>query len=77
MLDGRGIGVRFLIGAEIIVAPVVFGETLRPTQPPVEWVMGAVCPGSERLVLEAVICFPSSAEINMCGVVTPLPSYMF
>ena len=64
MLDGRRIRVRFLIGAEITIPPVVFRETLRPTQPPVKWVMGAVCPGSERLVLEAVISFPSSADIK-------------
>ena len=64
LLDGWGIGVRFLIGAEITAAPVVFRETLKPTQPPVKCIMGAVCPGSERPVLEADISFPSSAEIN-------------
>jgi hypothetical protein len=64
LLDGQGIGVRFLIGAEITVAPVVFRETLRPKQPPVKCVMGAVYPGSERPVLEADISFPSSAEIK-------------
>ena len=63
-LDGRGIGVRFHIGAEITVAPAVFRETLRPTQPPVKSVMGAVYPGSERPVLEADISLPSSARIK-------------
>jgi hypothetical protein len=64
LLDGWGIGVRPLIGAVITVAPFVFRETLRPTKPPVTWVMGAVFPGSERSVLEADISFPSSTEIN-------------
>jgi hypothetical protein len=64
LLDGRGIRVRFLIGAEITVAPVVFRETLRPTKPPVKRVMGAVYPGPERSVLQADISFPSSTEIK-------------
>jgi hypothetical protein len=64
VLDGRGIGVLFLVGANIILLTTVFRLILRPTQPPEKWVSRALCAELQRPVLEADISFPSSAQIK-------------
>jgi hypothetical protein len=44
----------------------VSGTALGPTQPPIEWVLGALSLGIKRQGLEADQSPPSSAEVKEC-----------
>jgi hypothetical protein len=57
-LDGRGVGVRVPVG---------------PTQPPIQWVLGALSPGVKRPVCVADHSPPSDAEVKNDGSMPPLP----
>jgi hypothetical protein len=46
--------------------------TLGPTQPPIEWVLGALSPGVKWQVCEADHLPPSSAEVKKGGDIPPL-----
>jgi hypothetical protein len=47
-LDDRAIGVRFPAGAKIFPLASVSRPALGPTQPPLQWVPGALSPGVKR-----------------------------
>jgi hypothetical protein len=44
-----------------------------PTQPPIQWVRGALSPGVKRPGREADHLTSFSAGVKNCGVLTPLP----
>jgi len=44
-----------------------------PTQPPIQWVLGALSPGSKRLGREADHLPPSSAAVKHAGCYTSTP----
>jgi hypothetical protein len=47
--------------------------TLGPTQPPIQWVLGALSPGIKQRGCEANQSHPSSAEVKKGGAIPPLP----
>jgi hypothetical protein len=49
---------------------------LGPTQPPIQWVPGALTPGVKRPGSEADHSPPSSTEFKMGGTIPPLPQYV-
>jgi hypothetical protein len=61
-LDDRGVGVRVPVGSRI------FSTSSRPalgsTQPPVQWVPGALSPGIKQQGREADHSPPTSAEVK-------------
>jgi hypothetical protein len=68
-LDCRRAGVRMSVGARIFSTssrPVV-----SPTQPPIQWVLGALSLGVKRLEREADHSPPTSAEVKNCGGIPP------
>jgi hypothetical protein len=46
---------------------------LRPIQPPIHWVPGALSPGVKRPGHEADHLPPSSAEVKKVGAIAPIP----
>jgi hypothetical protein len=46
---------------------------LWPTQPPIQWIPGALSSGVKRPGREADHPPPSSAEVKNCGAIPPLP----
>jgi hypothetical protein len=66
-LTYRGIGVRFLAGAENFAYSTVSRPALRSTQPPVQWVRGPLSTGINRPGLETDWSPPSSAkDVKAC-----------
>jgi hypothetical protein len=63
-LDDRIIGVRFPVGAEIFLFDTVSRPALEPTQPLVQWVVGAVLLGVKRQGREADNSLPSCADVK-------------
>jgi hypothetical protein len=80
-LDDRGVGVRVPVGSRIFSSSTSSRLALGSTQPPIQWVTGAVSPGIKRPGSEADCSPPVSAEvkknvdlyirspIHLCGVV--------
>jgi hypothetical protein len=62
-LDGRGIRVRFPAGLGIFLLNSVSRTALGPSQPPMQWVPGALFLGLKRPGREADHSPPSSAEV--------------
>jgi len=52
-------------------------SALGPTQPPIEWVVGALTSGVKWMGREADHLSPSSAEVKTAWSYTPLPLYFF
>jgi hypothetical protein len=50
---------------------------LGPSQPPIQWVPGALSPGVERPVLEVDHSTPTSAEVKNTWFYTSSPPYVF
>jgi hypothetical protein len=73
-LDGRGIGVRVPVAAKYFLS-ASSTTVLGPTQPPVQWVLGALSPGVKRPGREADHSTPTSAEVNW--IYTPTPPIRF
>jgi hypothetical protein len=53
------------------------GWALGPTQPPIQWLQGVLSLGVKRPWCEADHSPPNTAEVKVCGFVTPLPQYVF
>jgi hypothetical protein len=47
------------------------------TQPPIQWIPGALFPGIERQGREADHSLPSSADVKNGAAISPLPPYVF
>jgi hypothetical protein len=60
-------------GYQICLHSTASRPALRPTKPPLQWIPGALSPGVKRPGLEADHSSISSAEVNNCGAVFPLP----
>jgi hypothetical protein len=50
---------------------------LGSTQPPIQWVPGALSPGTKRPGREADHSSPASAEVKKMWIYTSTPSYVF
>jgi hypothetical protein len=48
-------------------------QLMGPTQPPTQWVLGALSPGVKLPEREAVHSPASSAKVEKCGAIPPLP----
>jgi hypothetical protein len=71
-LENRGVGVRVPVGSRIFSTSSRLA--LRPTQPPIQWVTGALSQGVKRLAREADHSPPASARSRKLG---SIPSYVF
>jgi hypothetical protein len=58
---------------KVFLFSIAFTPVLGPTQPPIQWVPGAIYPGLERLGREAENSPSSSAEVKSGGAIPPLP----
>jgi hypothetical protein len=65
-LDNRGSRVRFLAGIGIFLFITASRMALGPTQPPIQWVPGALSLGIKRPGYEADHSPPSTAEVKEC-----------
>jgi hypothetical protein len=72
-LDDRGSRVRFLAGLGISLFTTMSGTTLGPTQPPIQWVPGALSRRVKRPGCEADHSPPSSAEVKNAWNYTSTP----
>jgi hypothetical protein len=65
-LDDRGSRVRFPRGLEIFLFTTTSRTALGPTQPPIQWVPGALSLGVKQPGREADHSPPSSTEVKEC-----------
>jgi hypothetical protein len=61
-LDGRGVGVRVPVGSRFFSTSS--RPVLGPTQPPIQWVSGALSPGVKRPGREDDHALPISAKVE-------------
>jgi hypothetical protein len=64
-LDDRRIGVRFTAGSRDFLFSTAFRPALGPTQPPSQWVPGALSPWAKRLGREAAIHLHRDSRLRM------------
>jgi hypothetical protein len=75
-LNDRGSRVRFPAGLGIFLF-TAYRTALGPTQPPIQWVPGALFLGLKRPVREADHSPPSSVEVKNAWSYTFTPQYVF
>jgi hypothetical protein len=63
-LDGRGAEVRVPVGARIFLHSTSSRPALGPTQPPIQWVPGALSLGVKQPGREGDHSPPTSAEVK-------------
>jgi hypothetical protein len=66
-------GFDFCQGQEILLLSIASTLAMGPTQPPIQWLPGAVSPGVNRQGREADNSRPSSVEVKNGRAVPPLP----
>jgi hypothetical protein len=76
-LDDRGYRVRFPTGAGIFLFTTTSRPAPGPTQPPIQWVPGALSLGVKRQGREADHSPPSSAEVKSTWSYNSTPQYAF
>jgi hypothetical protein len=64
-------------GLGIFLFTTASRPALGPTQPPIQWVPGALALGVKKRVREGDQSPPSSAEVEVRGAVPPLPQFVF
>jgi hypothetical protein len=69
-LGGRGVGVRVAVGAKSFSLSASSRPDLGPTQPPIQWVPGALSLGRE-----ADHAPPTGAEVRITWICTSTPPY--
>jgi hypothetical protein len=74
-LDDRGVGAR--VSVESRIFSTVSRLTLRSTQPPTQWVPGALSPGVKRQGHELDHSSSTSAEVKKIWIYTSTPPYAF
>jgi hypothetical protein len=65
-------GVRFPAGASFLPFSITSRPALRPTQPHIQWVQGALSAELKRLGRDADHSLPSNAEVFNGGAIPPL-----
>jgi hypothetical protein len=75
-LDDGGVGVRVPVGSRIFSSPRR-PDRLRPTQPHIQWIPGALSSGVKRPGREADHSPPTSAEVKEIWIYTATPPYAF
>jgi hypothetical protein len=76
-LDDRGVGVRVPLGSKNFLFSRLSRPALRSTQPPIQWVPGALSLGVKRPGLEVDHSPPTSAEVKKMWIYTSTPTYAF
>jgi hypothetical protein len=76
-LDDLGDGVRVPVGSRISSSLRRPDRFLGPTQPPIQWVRGALSPGVKRQGREADHSPPVSAEVKKMWLYTSTRPYKF
>jgi hypothetical protein len=74
-LDDRGVGNRVPVGSRIFSTSS--GPAMGPTQPPIQWVPGALSLGVKRQGREADHSPPTSVEVRKMWFYTSTPPYAF
>jgi hypothetical protein len=74
-LDDQGVGVRVPVGSRIF--STLSRPALGPTEPPIQWVPGAISPGVKQQGREADHSPPASAEVKKMQIYTSTPPYVF
>jgi hypothetical protein len=75
IVTGYGLDSRDAIPGryKIFLFSIASRPCLGPTQPPIQWVLGALSSGVKRLGREPNHSPPSSAEVKNGGAIPPLP----
>jgi hypothetical protein len=73
-LDDRGVGIEVTVGSRTFSCPRCPN---RPTQPPIQWIPGAISLGIMRPEREAEHSPPTSAEVKKMWLYTSTPPYAF
>jgi hypothetical protein len=76
-LDNRRVGVPSPGRVKNFLFSKSSRPALRSTQPPIQWVPGALSPGIERLGREADHSPPASAAVMKMFIYTSIPPYAF
>jgi hypothetical protein len=76
-LEGREVGVRVLGGGKIFLLSTSSRPVLGPTQPPIQWVPGALFLVVRRAGREADHSPPTSAEVKNMWIYASAPPYVF
>jgi hypothetical protein len=76
-LDDRGVRVRVPVGVKNFLFSTASRPALGPTQPPIQWVPGALSPGIKRQGRETDRSSPTSAEVKKMWIYTSTPPYAF
>jgi hypothetical protein len=71
-MDDRGVGVRVPVGSEFSV-PCIIQTGSGPTQPPIQWVPGALSPGQSGWGVKLTTHLQLVPRSRKCGSVRPLP----
>jgi hypothetical protein len=74
-LDDSGVGVLVLVGSRIFSA--LSRPALRSTQPPIQWIPGAVSQEAKQLGREADHSPPTSSELKKMWIYTSTSPYAF
>jgi hypothetical protein len=79
-LDDREVRVQVPVGSRIFSSPRHSDRStpaLGSTQPPIQWVPGALSPGVKRPGREDAHSAPASAEVKKMWIYTSTPPYVF
>jgi hypothetical protein len=67
----------FIIEVTAVLYFLPYRPALRSTQPPIQWVPGALSPGVKRLGREVDHSSPTRAEVKKMSIYTSTPPYAF
>jgi hypothetical protein len=73
-MDVRGVGVRVPVEGKIFLLSTSSRPVLGPTQPPIQWILGALSSGVKQPGRETNHSLPTSAEVKNTWIYTSTPS---
>jgi hypothetical protein len=76
-LDDWGIGVQVPVGSRIFISPCRPDRFWGSTQPPIQWIPGALSPGVKRPGREADHSRPTNTEVKKMWIYTSTSPYGF
>jgi hypothetical protein len=76
-LDDGGVGIRVPVRSKMFFSARLSRQALGFTQPPIQWVPGALSTGVKRPGREADHSPPASAEVKKMWIYTSTPPYAF